>query len=134
MESPQATIQSDDPLAAWSAEDKIWLEEHVPEGLRPVAVRHGRTLFQWVMMAGAANHALMILSNQTRGNQACRRACTMLENTMNSYLHSILEMGEKKLEHWAECKGDIERVAALQDTGKKQPGDRMSAGGIILDS
>ena len=131
---PEANAPQINPLDSWSEEDKGWLEKHVPEMLQPVAVRHGRKLFQMVMMAGACTHALMVIGSQGRGNRAIAQASFVLQQTLDALLKGLLAGEQQTLEQFVVCKDDIERIAALADNGARKPGDAVSKGGIILNS
>lgn len=122
------------PLDSWTELDKEWLEKHVPEILRPAAVRHGRKLFQLVMMAGACNHALIVIGNQARGNRAVSQASFVLQNSLDTMAKALLIGNGHTGEQYNECKEDVERIAALADNGSRQPNDKVSKGGIILNS
>lgn len=134
MTEPQAATLEVNPLDSWSDVDKEWLEKHVPENIKPVAVRHGRKLFQLVMMAGACNRALIVIGSQARGNKAIAQASFVLQQTLDTMARALLLNNELTDQMFLECKGDIERIAALADNGARQPNDKMSKGGIILNS
>ena len=119
--------------APWSTEDQAWLDKQ-PATFQPIALRHGRELYEVVMAAGVTSHALRVLNRHTRGNHACEQAISALISMTNVLAtKAILGAGADMLK-FAECKGDVERLAALADSGARQPDERVSPGGIILNS
>ena len=130
----EAQAQEPNPLDSWPDLDKEWLEKHVPEILRPAAVRHGRKLFQLVMMAGACNHALIVIGSQARGNRAVAQAGFVLQQTLDVMAKALLLSNAFTGEQFNECKEDIERIGALADNGSRPAGANVSKGGIILNS
>jgi hypothetical protein len=115
-----------------SEADIIWLKG-VHEPLQPVARRHGKSLFQIVIQAGLISEALGRISAQGRGNRAIRQGIMVLMGSTDDLCKRALAGGGYTMAQFVECKGDIERVIALASAAHK-PGDRISAGGIILDS
>lgn len=121
--------------AEWSEIDREWLT-HIPPNLQRIAVRHGRKCFAQVLMRGSCQHAVGILARQTRGNAACAKAGEMLTNaftTLMQQLNAAWGLTEGQLQ---ECDLDIQRFAALAQQAASTPkeGDRVSPGGIILNS
>lgn len=129
QESSQLTEATKD----WSEEDKAWLEKHVPDTLKTIAVRHGRQLYTIVMQAGAATFALTTLHANVRHPQLSQMIGT-LTKLFDQFCQRAVKGANHNIEQFIECKADIERLASLQDSGAKLPGERVSAGGIILDS
>lgn len=124
-EAPEATAEL--------TEEEKWLQT-LPEALRPTAQRHGRPLFEFTMRLGAVNHALGILQRQGRGNRAVGQALFVLQGAMDALAKGSIAGMEKQVKDYLECKEDIERAAALADPATRLPSDRVSKGGIILDS
>lgn len=122
-----------DIAASWSEEDRDWLKKHVPEELQTIAVRHGRQLFSLVMQAGAATFALTTLNANIRHPQLSPMIAT-LTKIFDQFCQRAVKEAGCTVEQFHECKGDIERLAALRDAGNKKVGERISKGGIILDS
>ena len=129
----QSTHSMNDVAAGWSEEDRDWLKKHVPEELQTIAVRHGRQLFSIVMQAGAAIFALTTLNANIRHPQLSPMIAT-LTKIFDQFCQRAVKGAGCTVEQFHECKGDIERLAALRDTGNKKVGERVSKGGIILDS
>ena len=115
-----------------SEEDIKWLKG-VHEPLQPVAKRHGKSLFQIVIQAGIISEALGKISAQGRGNRAIGQGIMVLMGSTDDLCKRALAGGGHTIAQFVECKGDIERIIALASVTHK-PGDRISAGGIILDS
>lgn len=120
-------------LDGWSEEDRDWLKKHVPEELQTIAVRHGRQLYTIVMQAGAATFALTTLSANIRHPQLSPMIVT-LTKIFDQFCQRAVKGAGCTVEQFHECKNDIERLAALKDAGQRLPGERVSKGGIILDS
>ena len=116
-----------------ATEEEAWLLT-IPEALRPTAQRHGRPLFEFTMHLGAINHALGILQRQGRGNRAVQQALFVLQGAMDMLAKGALTAQGKTTANFIECKEDIERAAALADPATRGLEDRVSKGGIILDS
>lgn len=126
--------QLPEDLKSWKPEDVAWLAT-VPEMLQGVARRHGRELFSIAMQSGGVMHAFGILNSQTRGNRACAQACAVIGKSYDDLVKALLGKMGVKVEDLLACRRDIELVASLVDGGKqRQAGERMSKGGIILDS
>ena len=117
----------------WSAEDRVWLAEKVPEGFRPVAARWGRALYQICMSAGMAQFILTTFAANVRHPQLTPMISN-LAPIMDGLCRGALKGEGKTLKEFQECKTDLERVMALMDAGQRLPGDRVSKGGIVLDS
>jgi len=115
-----------------SEEDIKWVKG-VHEPLQPVAKRHGKSLFQIVIQAGMISEALGRIAAQGRGNRAIGQGVMVLLGATDDLCKRALAGGGHTLPQFIECKGDIERVIALASAVHK-PGDRISTGGIILDS
>lgn len=118
---------------SWAVEDKNWLNVHVPMNLRTVAARHGRQLFTLVMRAGATSHCLSTLAVNVQ-HMELKKMLSLVGKTVDELLQAVLKAQGNSIEQFKECQRDIERVAALQDAGQRLPGERVSKGGIILDS
>lgn len=87
------------------------------------------------MHCGACNHAVGIISRHFQGNRAAGRALFVLTSAMNTLATQLVLSFGKEMKDFNECKLDIERLAALIDTGKELPeGAKVSKGGIILNS
>jgi len=114
-------------------EEERWLQ-NVPEALKPLVERHGPRLFRLTMSLGAINHALGIVARQGRGNRAIGQALFVLQGAIDGLAKESIAGMEKQVKDYLECKEDIERAAALADPGQRLPSDRLSKGGIILDS
>lgn len=117
----------------WSDKDKNWLNVHVPGNLRTIAARHGRELFSLVMQAGAATHVLTVLHSNVK-HPELQSMLRNLTKMMDSLCQKAIKGEGLTLQQFVECKRDVERMAVLQDSGNRLPGDRVSKGGIILDS
>lgn len=122
-----------DLVESWSEEDKAWLAAKVDPKLQTVAARHGRKLFVFVMQSGAFNFALSTLLVNVRHPEGQQMLATM-SKIANEMSNMALSTIEKTKEEFLECRGDIERCMALADAGNKGKGERVSAGGILLDS
>lgn len=135
MEQPTATNETDS-LAEWSAADRAWLDGQVPGQIRHLAVKHGRLLTQWVLNAGNSSYALGVLSRQTRGNQAAGKAIAVTQGILNGFLTDLvtLHFGQDGVKQFMTIKAEFDIALALQDIGQQKEGDRVSKGGIILDS
>jgi protein involved in temperature-dependent protein secretion len=120
--------------ADWSAEDRAWLEKHVQEHLRLVAARYGRKLFSLVIIAGSCSFALNILASQTRGNRKATQAIQVAQNNITALVNSVLYFAGESVPKFLECRENIDLIISLQDAGQRLPGERVSAGGIVLDS
>ncbi len=128
-----APLTSEEATKDWSEEDKAWLAKHVPEMLRTVAVRHGRPLFQVVMSAGAAEYALTWLAQTARHPEVAQKLA-VLSGVFDTFCKKAIRGVGKEEKDFHECKADVERVAALKDTGKGGPNEKVSKGGIVLNS
>lgn len=119
----------------WPPEDKEWLG-HIPVNLRRIAVRHGRKVFAQVMLRGSTMHAVSILARHTQSNNACKQAGGMLVQSFNTLFQQLNAQWGITDAMLAECDQDIQRFAAIAQAAPStaKPGDRMSPGGIILDS
>lgn len=119
-------------MPEWSDEDISWLEK-VPQELKTVAARYERTTFNFVMQHGAVMHALSICmaSKPPRNAQI---ALGILTNSYNNLILMAMKGAGVEEKMFDSCKEDVERVAALMDTNKVQPGDKRSPGGIVLTS
>ena len=126
--------QLPEDLQGWSADDLEWLKM-VPEMLQPVARRHGRWLFSLTMQNGRAQHAAGIVARQGRGNRALHGALQQLVLVLDDLTKAGLAERKLEVRHLMECRKDIEVAASLAQGGKQlQPGDRVSPGGILLNS
>lgn len=134
MTEEQAAPQEQNPLDSWSQQDKDWLEKNVPAALQPIAIRHGRKLFELVMMVGASNYALEVLMKHNAGNAAVKKAGFVLGQTLNTLGVAALLNNGLTGTQFEECKEDVERMGALADSGAKPAGANVSKGGIILNS
>ena len=114
-------------------EETLWREQ-LPPGLQPIAERHGRELFLIVMGAGAIQHGLGIIQQHGMKNRAIQQALHVVSSRCDFICQSLLKARGLPLEKFVECRGDIDRAAALMDSGVRAPGDRVSPAGIILDS
>lgn len=130
--APSAIEQTPAELEGWSPEDIAWLKK-LPEQLQPLAVRHGREVWSLAMQLGAARHAFGILLAQVRGNRAATTASNMLAKVSDDLLKQVLRARGIPLQKLLECHADIERLASLAG-GALAPGDRVSKGGILLNS
>ena len=119
------------PATPFLNEEAKWLETIRPE-FRAAAERHGRPLFSLVMQLGAITHGLGIIAQQGRGNRAISQAVSVLQMNLEALAQTALLAAGKSTGDYAECRADIERVAALLDTGAGLPG-KVSKGGIILN-
>ena len=122
----------EDATKDWSEKDKEWLEKHCPTRLKTIAVRHGRGMFQLVMRAGACTYALSLLAANAR-NSAVNAPLQMLGKSMDQMCQELIAAKGYTLEQFFECKQDVERVGELLAAGSN-PDERISKGGIILDS
>lgn len=126
--------QPPEDLKDWSAEDIAWLK-HVPEELQGVARRHGRWLFALTMQSGGVMHAFGIIGRQARGNRAISQAILVIGNSYDNVLKGYLEKIGLTPQDLLNCRRDIETTMSLAQGGKQiKPGDRVSPGGIILNS
>lgn len=133
-ELPKTAIEQLPPeLANWSQEDIAWLAR-LAEPMRPLAIRHGRKLWSLTMQANALQHSLGILGSQGRGNRAIAGAANMISKCYNDAATLALQAIGKSMADFQECRGDIERLIALLDSGVRKAGERVSKGGIVLDS
>ena len=114
-------------------EETLW-RDSLPPALQPVAERHGRELFLIVMGAGAVGHALGIVQQHGMKNRAIMQALQVISTRSDFICQSLLRARNFQLAQFVECRGDIDRVAALMDSGVRAPGERVSSSGIILDS
>lgn len=121
-----------DALTSWPADDRVWLAEKVPEVLQPIAARHGKALYQICMSALVAQQMLTIIAQVP--NRAIQRVARDLASIQDGLCRGALKGEGKTLPQFHECKRDVERIVALMEHGQHAPGDRVSPGGIILDS
>jgi hypothetical protein len=128
--------------ALWNAEDQAWLERVKPEVLQAVAKRHGRTLFALVWQTEMIQGALNVMVQNAEGiskwgmqrqAEGLMQVAQVLSSAADQMCKTALAGHGLALEQFAECKQDIERAMALAQ-GAKGPKDRVSKGGIILDS
>lgn len=139
MESPQAANEL--PM---SEEDIKWLASVRPEELQPIARRHGRKMFACVWNAGMISETLGRLANtamhvqkwgQKRYANEIGQAIPVLQVSIDQMTRLAIQGMGKELKDFMECKADIERTMSLLQGGKQvQEGERVSRGGIILDS
>jgi hypothetical protein len=129
--------------APFTEEELKWLE-HVRAELQPVARRHGAQLFQITWIAGLVGETLGQMGMTIRRlakwgfrrelEALSRQQMILLQNT-NELCNRALRGIGKTPRDLKECKADIERTMALAQGGKQlQEGERISSGGIILDS
>ena len=129
---------------AWSPEDTEWLKGVQPEALQLVAKRHGRTLFAITWQAGMISEGIGRLHHGA--TSVAKWGMKRQVTEMLSALQVLMQITDQlcktalagyglKAEQLLECKADIERAMALAQGGKQlQQGERVSKGGIILDS
>lgn len=97
----------------WDEKDKIWLQS-VPEELRMVAAKHGPSIFQVSMQAGAASSCFQTLHRRCAGNNEIMRAATFLNKSMNDMLFRFLRAAGKTPEDVKACQREIESVSTAQ--------------------
>lgn len=139
MEQTQAANE-----APMSEEDLKWLATVQPEALQPIARRHGRAMFACCWNAGVIGEALGRLLGtaqhcmkwgQKRYAQQIMQAVQVLQFSIDQITKQSIQGQGKELKHFVECKQDIERTMSLLQGGKQvQEGEKVSRGGIILDS
>lgn len=116
----------------WSGEDLLWLEQ-VPAVLQPIARRHGRLIFSFVMQSGTSNHALGIMQRRVRGNNELMKAMMIFTQVFENIFTVAVEKSGLTLKQFQACKDDVELIAAIA-TAPAAPGERRSPSGIILNS
>lgn len=114
----------------WTEADEEWLKQ-VPSEHHITARRYGKWLFSMVMLTGANNYGLGVIASMLRGNRKGTQALGVLANTMNQLIGLALASKGFTQADFESCKEDIERVAVLMQGGAK-PGDKKTAGGILL--
>lgn len=127
----QAEVKIEDATKDWSEADREWLSKHCPERMRTIAVRHGRGMFQLVMRAGACTYALTLLAGNVKHPQL-RPPILLLQRSLDQMCQELIAAKGLKVEQFMECRADVERLGELMSAG--DPGERISKGGIILDS
>ena len=133
--NPSTTDQSwRDTILSWSTEDRVWLAEKVPEALRPTAAIHGKPLYQITFSALVAQQLLSQLVQLAGGNRQILNILAQLASIQDGLCKGALKGEGKTLKEFHLCRRDAERVLALMDHGQLRPGDRVSPGGIVLDS
>lgn len=119
-------------LRGWSQED-LALLKGLPEEMQLVARRYGRVVWTLTMHSGAVQQGILIINAQARGNRRIAEALAVISKAFNdTCLRALLGAGRSSRELF-ECRADLERLQSLMQGGK-QPGDRVSKGGILLDS
>lgn len=116
----------------WSEEDRVWLSK-VPKELKPIAQRHGRAMFQVVMYSGAVNHGFAVVGKIGGGDPRIAKAMGVMGKGFEFITLQAIE-GLGGIERFKECKEDVERMLELAAQTRPLPGERISKGGIILDS
>lgn len=114
--------------------DERWIRETVPEVLQGVARRHGKGLFMIVMQAGTSGVALGKIASQGRGNRTIGQAVGVLQQTLDYLCRGALRGAGKTLKDFHDCQRDVELIGSLSNGGQVAPGERVSKGGIVLDS
>lgn len=123
-------------LESWTAEERAWLKT-VPEALQNVAKSRGKMLFCITMQSGTAQTAVNVLAN-IRGRESRRYVVPHLQRlvyVLDDMTKSLLAAHGFTVQDMIECRKELEIAFSLANGGKQtQPGERVSKGGIILNS
>lgn len=133
LDSPEyLTLRADEALKDWTDVEVVWLSK-VPQELQPTARRYRKVCFSLVMQHGAMNHGISICM-QGRPPRDAQIALGIVVNSYNNLMALALKGAGLTEELFLSCKEDVERVAALMDTGKGLPGEKKAGQGIIIAS
>lgn len=131
-----ATEQLDAALATWTEEERAWLAT-VPEALKNVAKNRGKFLFCLTLQVGIGQTAVNILAS-IRGRENRRFVLPHLQRlvpVLDDLTKVALASKGLTVQDMLDCRRELEVAHSLANGGKQvQPGERVSKGGIILDS
>lgn len=89
-----------------------------PEVMRPVALRHGREVYEFTMQAGLVAEALGRIGRRqdprTPHGKEILHACQMIATSMNALALARMTAGGITREAWQACDADIQAAAALR--------------------
>jgi hypothetical protein len=131
---PSKIEELPEDLKGWTPEELAWLAS-VPEALQPVARRNGKLLFCLAMQNGVTQVAVNRLASQLRGNRAGMTALRQVAATLDDLCKTTLRLSGRSIADMRGCQRECEVAHSLATGGKQlKEGDRVSPGGILLDS
>ncbi len=111
----------------WTNEDELWVS-NIPPHLAPVARRHGRELFCYVMQGNEVAVALNQLTKRLRGNRELMFALDVVIATMNDLSQGRFQQGGWTSAQVMEVQQDAMRATQLANVGPEQ----RTASGLII--